>query len=323
MASSDSVNYATRPNKAVERRVVFEVLSVVSRALGLSSYRYIGLGAPWFVDFIMAHKILAISDMVSIEKDRVTASRAAFNRPYGCVKVIEGDSSSVLPELDLEERPILAWMDYDSGPEGPVLDDLATLFRRSSTGSVIVVTLNAHRGRLPTHDEEENEYQDFGDRMRGLFGELIPQRLPKDADQTSGYPRYLAAVLFRHMRRQMLTAGREGEVLLSLFNIGYEDNAPMVTVGGVIAKKADAPALKEIVETDGNCEVMDESNQLRVGVPPLTLKEKWGLDQLMPRDSVPTRSEMESIGFLLKPSQVDAYFRFYRYYPTFGEVSYG
>ena len=323
MASSDVVNYATRPNKAVERRLVFEVLSALSPSLDLSNYQYVGLGAPWFVDFIMAHKILSISDMVSIERDHVTASRAFYNRPYGCVRVIEGDSFSVLPGLDLEARPLLAWMDYDSGPEGPVLDDLATLLQRACTGSVIVVTLNAHRGRLPTHDEEGEEYGGFGDRMRSLFGNLVPQVLPKGAAQTSGYPPYLASVLFRHMHRQIRKSGRNTEDLCALFNIGYEDSAPMVTVGGVITDKGRALALRETVVANGMGKLMDEGRHLRIAVPPLTLKEKWGLDQLLPRDSVPTEEDVERVGFMLKPSQMEAYFRFYRYYPTFGEVSYG
>ncbi len=214
MVSSDYINYAIRPNKAVERKLIFEVLSVLSPVLNLPGYRYIGLGAPWFVDFVMAHRYLLIEDMISIEQDEILASRAEFNKPYACVSVIHGDSQTVLSDLDLEKLPLLVWLDYDSSLGGPVLEDLSTLCRRAPAGSIIVVTVNAHRGSLPTHDENANKYENFSDRMRAEAGDLIPAHIPKAAAQGSGYPPYLVSVLFTHMHRQVRMVGREGEVLL-------------------------------------------------------------------------------------------------------------
>ncbi len=321
MASSDYINYATRPNKAVERKLVFEVLSAISPVLNLPGYRYIGLGAPWFVDFIMAHRHLTIADMISIEQDDILASRAEFNKPYACVSVIHGDSQIVLPDLNLEELPLLAWLDYDSSLEGPVLTDLPTLCRRAPTGSIIIVTVNAHRGRLPSHDENDNEYESFTDRMRALAGDLIPPEVPKEAAQASGYPSYLASVLFDEMHRQVRMAGREDEALLPLFNIGYSDNAPMITVGGVIADEPRAQQIRTVLEDKDLGAFLDEQRHLQIGVPPLTLKEKAGLDQLLPRIDAPTEQDVEELGFRLKPTQIQAYHRFYRHYPMFGEVA--
>ena len=321
MSSSDYVNYAIRPNKAVERKLVFEVLATLSPVLNLSNYRYIGLGAPWFVDFVMAHKMLSISDMISIEQDEILASRAEFNKPYACVKVIAGDSPSVLPDLHLEERHLLAWLDYDSSLEGPVLDDLSTLCSRVPTGSIVVVTVNAHRGRLPTHDEDGSEYQTFADKMRAFAADLIPVTIPTSAAQASGYPPFLASVLFDHMHRQVRRAGRVGDKLLSLFNIGYSDNAPMITVGGVIANQEQSREIATVLERNDMGEFMDQHRHLKVGVPPLTPKEKAGLDQLLPSIGAPSELEVENIGFRLKPTQIEAYHRFYRHYPMFGEVS--
>ena len=66
---------------------------------------------------------------------------------------------------------------------------------------------------------------------------------------------------------------------------------------------------------------LDEKRHLKVGVPPLTFKEKAGLDQLMPREHAPSDQDVRDIGFRLKTTQIEAYHRFYRYYPMFGEVS--
>ena len=66
---------------------------------------------------------------------------------------------------------------------------------------------------------------------------------------------------------------------------------------------------------------MDVDNHLSIGVPPLTLKEKACFDQLLPCDPAPTKEAVEQLGFRLKPTQINAYHQFYRYYPMFGEVA--
>ena len=86
MASFDVVNYTIRPNKNIERKLVFESLRELSTPLGLGDYRYIGLGSPWFIDFLLAHRYLLIRDMICIEFEE-HAPRMEFNKPYDCIAV--------------------------------------------------------------------------------------------------------------------------------------------------------------------------------------------------------------------------------------------
>ena len=58
MPSFDAINYATRPNKNVERKLIFSSLRELDRSFDLSNHKYIGLGSVWFVDFVLAHKSL-------------------------------------------------------------------------------------------------------------------------------------------------------------------------------------------------------------------------------------------------------------------------
>ena len=320
MASSDYVNFATRPNKAVERKVIFDTLSRLSSDFGFAEYRYVGFGAVWYVDFVMAHKSLSITDMVSIEEDEYIASRAEFNRPYGCVRVHRGQSARVLPELGLEEKRLLVWLDYDTSVNGPVLKDLTTLCRRALAGSVVIVTINARKGSLPDQDGDGEQFDGIEDALRYFMGDLVGQRLPKGATQTSKYPGFLAGLLFTHMHRQVRKGGREGDRVVPVFNISYSDNAQMATVGVILADEENLERTREAVATNSVIEPMDEKRQLVIGVPPLTFKEKITLDRLLPREDVPTQEVLERLGCRLKPSQVKAYHRFYRYYPTFGEL---
>ena len=323
MGSSDYINYAIRPNKTVERKLIFETLARLSTIYDFANYRYVGFGSVWFVDFVLAHKHLLISDMVSIERDEYIASRAAYNRPYACVDVVQGDSELVLPSL-LREKKVVVWCDYDTSLSGPVLTDLATLCRDALTGSVVIATINANKSSLPRDDENGREFGNDEARLRYCvrdFPEIVPRRLPKTTMQKAHYRGFLGRMIFQHMRRQVHTAGRVNDQVVPLCNIAYSDNASMITVGAAIV---DAQGAKETDGALGDRGIgpMDEENQLTIGVPPLTLREKQTLDQLMPCGVAPTETEvLERLGFRMKPSQIEAYHRFYRFYPMFGEVA--
>ncbi|MFT7572668.1 MAG: hypothetical protein ACI9JL_003722 [Paracoccaceae bacterium] len=192
--------------------------------------------------------------------------------------------------------------------------------RTAHTGSIIIVTINAHRNRLPTHDTNDIEYGSFAARLRALAGDLVPQKIPKKAQQTSGYPPYLASIIFEQIRRQLLKSGRKEKEITPLFNFSYSDNAPMITMGGVISSNDLATEISVLLEGKNLGKFLDEKHQMKIGVPPLTMKEKAVLDQLLPSIEVPTNETVEGLGFKLKPSQIKAYHEFYRYYPIYGEL---
>ena len=135
MAALDTVNYAIRPNKNIERKVVFEALSYLEADFPFAAYRYVGFGSLWFSDFVLAHQSLGISDLISIQKGQALAARARFNAPYGCIKVIEGEFGALLSSLKLDERPAILWLDYESRI-GAVLEELALTCERLPSGSV-------------------------------------------------------------------------------------------------------------------------------------------------------------------------------------------
>jgi len=99
MPSFDVVNYSLRPSKSVQRQVVFEGVRRLQSVLDWAGLVYVGFGSIWFTDYVMAHKLLGIDDMVSIESDEIGYRRAVFNSPYATVRVLQGLASEVLPTL--------------------------------------------------------------------------------------------------------------------------------------------------------------------------------------------------------------------------------
>ena len=328
MSSSNSVNYAIRPSKQVERKIIFETLLGMSDQLRFEDYQYVGFGGVWFVDFAMAHRLLGLRSMLSIENDAATAKRAKFNRPYGCVDVRHGDSQKILPTLEYDKRRVLAWLDYDTGLGGPVLDDVATLCRHVKNESVLIVTVNADPLGLPVPDEapcgrcggRSDTYEQLATRIRRAASELVPNCIPEKATTMAGYPKFLASILFRQMRQQLRSAGRRGDTLVPMFNVAYRDTSPMVTVGGVVVAADCAQGMTELLRNTRTAEFVREEPQLRIRVPPLTVRERLSLDQAMPRTVSLGQEGVEEMGFRLKAQHIEAYERFYRYHPTFGEV---
>ena len=95
----------------------------------------------------------------------------------------------------------------------------------------------------------------------------------------------------------------------------------MITIGAAIDNQNRDDEISAVLKGKNTIPRMDDNEQLSIDIPPLTLKEKATLDQLMPSDNAPIEDVVKKFGCLLKPSQIEAYRRFYRYYPMFGEVT--
>jgi hypothetical protein len=313
MSSFDAVNYAIRPNKTVERKIVFSGLVKLSHVFDLASYRYVGLGSLWFIDFLMAHKLLGIHSMLSIEASKIGYARSQFNCPLSCIKVIPAETSLAIPELGLEQRPSIVWFDYDSSIVGPAITDIGLIMPRCAPNSIVIVSINAKRDELPDKDENGSSL-DSEKSLRRIAGDLVPTPLPPKRLNRQEYPKLLCDILSTKFYSATANSGRP-ESFIKLFDLVYSDSTPMSTVGGIVVTPEKLDDIRGLVASAGWEGILAEP----ISIPPLTVKEKLALDRTMPSASPPTDSQMNEIGFQLKRKQIDAYHRHYLHYPMFGE----
>lgn len=150
MASFDSINYSLRPNKQIERAIAFEGVRKLANHLPLSDLVYIGFGSVWFTDFQLAHKILAIEDMRSMEENEIGYRRALFNAPYKTVAVSPLSSGVALPQFHTDDkinkRPWLIWLDYDDALNEAIATDIEWAIENSPANSILLVTVSATPG---------------------------------------------------------------------------------------------------------------------------------------------------------------------------------
>lgn len=353
MPSFNLINYYLRTNKNIERKLFFESLKIMDNIFDISGYRYLGFGSIWFVDFLIAHKLLGIEDMVSIEKDIIGYSRANFNKPFNCIILEKGESVEVIPDMDFTDKPIIAWLDYDSYlASSTAMPDIQLLCERVLSGSIILITIDANYKQLRSRfesslkifqtlneileNEESQELQkiyaikQYIDRVgisdidkkklviEKIAGNFVPTGLSRSDLQNQNFPNLLSRILFNKFEHAMIVSGRE-EKFYPLYNFSYRDTTPMISVGGMVASRQDAIKLER--SHIRLKRYITGERQYEIKVPPLTLKEKIALDQMLPSERLlGIRKVKKVLQVELEKDQLAAYQKFYIHYPVYGEI---
>ncbi len=286
-----------------------EAFHCLSSLEPLRSYRYIGLGSTYFGDFTLFHKSLGITDMLSMEKDAGNSARFTFNKPFSCIKLDFRPASQVLPALSWNRRTIL-WLDYDGKMNFEVLTDMGYFLANAPPTSVLVVTVNAQ----PDNPPEE--------RLARLKNRL-QEKVPRDVQDKNLSGWGTAGVYWRVMNDEICSIinSRNGELetdrkilYKQLFHFQYEDDAKMLTVGGLLYEKRQSPAV-------GKCGFehlpffRSGSEAYRLEVPNLTLREIRHLDSQLPINRIGGLQ-----GHAIPRRDLTTYSRIYRYFPSFVEA---
>jgi hypothetical protein len=312
--SFERINYGLRPAKNIERKMLCEALHRLSAFGHLETYRYIGFGSTYFSDFILFHKSLGITAMVSIEHAVEHQARFESNLPYKCITLEFGESTAVLPRLPWDKRSIV-WLDYDGVLDAGVLADVATVCANAISGSVLLLTVNAN---IPK--DRERKCLPPREVLRRNVGE---EKLPDDL-QTGDFLEWGTAQIYRgiidsqiRMTLKQRNGGLAGDCRIDyaqVFNFNYSDGTRMLTLGGLLYEEGH----RAQVENCGFANLKfyrpgDESYVIEV--PLLTFLEIRRLNQLLPVDDCD-----QFVAPPVPPSDARKYARIYKYFPTFTEA---
>ena len=317
--SYERINYALRPAKSIERKMLVEAFRKLSCLGRIESYRYVGFGSTYFSDFVLIHKTLDISNMISIERDEENEERFEFNRPFSCIEIEFGDSNDVLPELSWDARTIL-WLDYDSKLNSNMLTDVKYACTSAVSGSVLVVTVNAHPDRMtgvPINEVPERRLQQLTERVGA-------DKIPSDVDGTDLRGWEEANVDRRIIENEILQTLSERNGGLDsgskmkykqLFNFHYADGSKMLTTGGLLYDEGHEDMVNgcgfdrlEFVRASSDTPYLIE-------VPSLTYREIQHLDSQLP---VENHNNLKAQS--IPQEDLEKYARVYRYFPTFAEA---
>ncbi len=310
--SFESINYMLRPNKNVERKLIARTLLRLDPTFAVRDYRYIGLGSMWFTDFVLMHKVVGISDLVTIERQISRSKRVAFNKPFGCIDVVMGTAGEKLGEV-LNEKRGLVWLDYDGPLRSATSGDLETAVGALSSGSLVLVSVNAKVEQLSNNkiDDETVSQERY---LAEISDVEVTAEMAKRLTRVD-FPELVADLIHDRLRAAVL-ASKPGCEYSPIWTFQYADDAVMVTVGGMIADQADTERLASCRLSE--LPFLSAAKPFEIALPILTEKEKRSLDRLMPAAA---RINAKSLEFELKDAEIEAYRTFYLDYPIFNEMA--
>lgn len=313
MPSFDAINYSLRPSKSIQRQLVFSGVRMLQASLDFEKLAYIGFGSIWFTDFVLAHKLLGIDDMWSIECHDIGYRRALFNAPFATVHVEHGYSNNILPKLyqepSLAGRPWMVWLDYDYDLNESVRDEIRSLIENAPTNSVVLITFNAvdrKYGQKPG---------DRPDRLRTLFGAVVPDELSPTLCRDEMMQQTLASLSLDFMKSIAADLARPGG-FVPAFRLIYKDGTPMVTVGGILPAKGAARIASDAVILPS----WPGRPVKPISAPHLTMREASTLQAKLPCRTRLDRGTIHDLGFDLEDEQIEAFETYYREYPAFAQI---
>jgi len=307
------ISYDLRPAKQSERRILIDLLSIGGDCgLPINTYRYVGMGANRFYDYLLLHKYLGINKMVSLEHDQKMFLRAEFNAPYKFIEVKQLTSAAFISG-DLNVDPTIYWLDYDGGIGQHLVKDIISLSPKLKQGDFCFVTVSGTPpGAIDKSSDEE----------RLIF---LHENLPEVSGacsiedvERSNFPDAVHKILIATFKNAF--AQRRDGRFVPFLQVEYADSQPMVTVGGAFLSDGQALNMASKVRIglpflDANTTSLYEIRSLH-----LTERERAIFDRAVtsPKRRCVERNALMKLGF--KDIEIDAYKDLVRYLPRYVET---
>lgn len=322
-SSTYRVQYDLRPSKQVERRMLVDAMQRLAAAsFPITDYQYTGFGSIYFVDFILFHKLLGLSKLLSLERQASLTGRVRFNRPFSCVSIKMVPASSEIPNLSRDTRHIV-WLDYDGILHRDFLSDIQSAITLLPAGSVLLVTVDVeppeghdYAGVEPDFDEA-NEV--LGPKQWKRYFEHHASGYLKLGLCEDDFGKSKLVVRSTEILAAVFTkwiVARPELQFLPMFNFVYKDSHAMLTMGGMIAGRTEKRLLhaSSLSETVYYRDRFD-SPPFEIRLPRLTRKERLYLDREMPCADgwVPKDFDLDA-------EEVQRYRDLYRFLPAFAEI---
>ena len=312
-SSARIVSYDLRPAKQCERRMMVDAfLAAMEAGFAVPSYRYVGMGANRFYDFIMIHKYLGITNMISLEHDDEMYVRAVFNRPYDFISVQQRSVNDFLLR-EGHTRNSIYWFDYDGSIHPGIVQDLNTLAPKVTKGDFVFVTVSGsppkNMARLKS-TERQIEIEE-------LFGDLAGSLSSEDMENAS-FPVATYTILASCFKK-IFSVRPEGS-FQPFFSVRYADGTEMVSLGGVFDCEERVGQLMKLLASRMPFLQTGEGGIYKIGRFDYTDKERRLFDLAVTarRRNARALGELKALGF--GEQEIARYRDLLRYRPRYVET---
>jgi hypothetical protein len=311
------IDYSIRPAKHAERKMLCEAFRRLAKFGAVEHYQYVGFGAIWYADFTLFHRALGINRMFCIEREVHHRTRFEFNRPFGGIELMFGNSAQELPKIGWNNRTI-CWLDYDDQISVSILTDVRTVANSACSGTALVVSVQA--STKPVYENADGDKVEVEDvaKFREVFGAA---RTP-DGISERDFVGWRMSKLYRDMIvleiEEALRVKNVGRAVGNRINfrqvvsMEYADGARMATVGGIFVEEGHEATFRFCDFEGLSFYRGNNDNALRIEIPKLTPKEMREIEKSLPTADIDTLECAPS-----PASDARAFARLYRYLPSF------
>ena len=323
-SSFEKINYSLRPSKSIERKMIIPFLTKLTNFGNLTRYHYIGFGSIYYSDFILFHKNLNIHRMSSIEYER-NESRARFNLPYKCIELYSGTSNDKLTTIMNNDEKYIVWLDYDSPMTNFTLDDIQTFISKSTSGSLLMITLNVNsddKDELNSKFDELFEYRKIQLEKR-ITKNKIPQINESQELNIKNIHKIYRNIIINEIEENLIKKNKlqtNKYKFEQIMNFRYSDNAKMQTFAFIVYEQNEENKFNACSFNDLST-YKNSEEPYEIKSPHLTIDEIRKLNKILPLE---TEEDINDIGIenINFTKAAKDYAEVYQYFPNFSESLY-
>lgn len=307
------ISYDIRPSKQSERSILIDILRAGSDSgLPINGYRYVGMGANRFYDFLLIHRYLGISNMISLEHDPKFFERAKFNAPYNFIDV-RNLSAADFADQDKDTEQTVYWLDYDGGISGQIVSDIFTYSGKMKIGEFIFVTVSGNPPRAIDRSSDSERLVWLQDNIGDVSGTVQMEDVER-----STFPDAVYKILMTSFKNAF-SPRQEGK-FIPLLQVEYSDSMPMITVGGGFLTEGQSVSIQSKLRKSLPFLSSAAPGKYEIRSLHITEKERALLDKAVTAKSrrCSERNRLLSLGF--NDREIDAYRDLLRYLPRYVEA---
>jgi len=318
--SGEKVNYSVRTSKSIERKMMCEIIGCLEHITSVKDYRYIGMGAKFFTDFVLMHKKFGISEMLSLETKRSPEEvrRFNFNKPYNCIQIEFKNTTEWLNSTNYKwkDKNDIIWFDYDGSLRLNQITDIALAVKKVKSCSIIFASTNIDFLKNMKEEKPKERLETY---CSLINEEAFTKHLTvKDFAGEAGIMKTIAdtfniAIEDAVVESNKVKTNQNNKIYVDqIAYFTYSDSfTQMITLGWIIYTEFHKDAIHKCGIDKLPFYRGKGLEPYNITVPVLTYKEISVLNKNMPEYQYP----IEEAPFLTK-DEVDEYSKIYRYYPT-------
>lgn len=303
--------YHLRPNKAVDRMLLVDVIRILERSgTDISAFTYYGFGGPYLEEFRLLYEICPQIRMVSIEEDRETFERQKFHLPCGFLRLKNCDFRTFLTDYDPKDKKSVFWLDYTSLTYS-VFEELMKLVTIVADQSIVKITVPVDFRHW--RGEKEQEFKRAFDAV--MPGAAVPF---KPFDKFAGYVQSMMRIA---LEKALPSASSRNYQPVCSFC--YSDGTPMLSLTGIVCPDEDVSRFKGFF-VGWQFANLEWAAPRIIDVPVLSTKERLHLAKYLPSSDADVGRKLHRVlgysvdkGEAPSITKMEQYAAYHRYSPYF------